>query len=152
MVLVKGLPTYTWDLLEQNFYRITTVIFQTSWRFSSASRRKLSHDDFYTDIDWIFKINEIWISKRKLTNTLTNHNQCVPWVFLKDFTKQVDSHIVRPKSTSSDKFWYTSLNFAYIHAIDHFFFYFIEIEDPIVFFIKFLDCTLKCSVTLFEKL
>ena len=33
-------------------------------------------DDFQKDIDWIFKINEICISNRKQTKTLTNRIQC----------------------------------------------------------------------------
>ena len=55
--------------------RVNTIIFQTPWHFASASRLKFSHDDFYTDIDWIFKINEINLSNRKPTNTMTNRIQ-----------------------------------------------------------------------------
>ena len=55
--------------------RVNTIIFQTPWHFAFASRLKFSHDDVYTDIDWIFKINEINISNRKPTNTLTNRIQ-----------------------------------------------------------------------------
>ena len=37
---------------------ISTIIFQTAWSFASASRLKFLQDDFQTDSDWIFKINE----------------------------------------------------------------------------------------------
>ena len=52
-----------------------TIIFHTMWHFAAASRLKFSHDDFQTYSDWIFKINEICISNRKPTNTLTNRIQ-----------------------------------------------------------------------------
>ena len=37
----------------------STIIFQTVWHFASASRLNFSHDDFLTDSDWVFKINEL---------------------------------------------------------------------------------------------
>ena len=37
----------------------TTIIFQTSWHFASASGLKFSHDDHNNDNDWIFNISEI---------------------------------------------------------------------------------------------
>ena len=64
-----------------NIEEITTVIFQTVWHFASASRLKFSHDDFQTDSDWIFKINDICISNRKSINTLTNRIQSAFGVF-----------------------------------------------------------------------
>ena len=71
-----------------------TIIFQTAWHFASASRLKFSHDNFQTDSDWIFKINEICISNRKPTNTLTNRIQSAFDVyFFQDFTKHVASKI-----------------------------------------------------------
>ena len=46
-----------------------------SLTLAAASRLKFSQNDFYTDIDWIFKLNEICISNGKQTNTLTNRIQ-----------------------------------------------------------------------------
>ena len=43
--------------------------------FALASWLKFLYYDSYTDIDWIFKLNEIIILK-KPTNTLTNRIQC----------------------------------------------------------------------------
>ena len=63
------------------------TIFQTAWHFASASRLKCSHDYFQTDSDWIFKINEICISNRKPTNTLTNRIQSAFGVFSSRFYK-----------------------------------------------------------------
>ena len=37
----------------------STIIFQTVWHFASASRLNFSHDDFLSDSDWVFKINEL---------------------------------------------------------------------------------------------
>ena len=71
---------------------LLTITFQTAWHFASASRLKFSHDDFQTDSDWTFKINEICMSNRKPTNTLTNRIQSAFGVyFFKIFTKHVDS-------------------------------------------------------------
>ena len=83
--------------LDDTIYFLCTLIFQTVRHFASVSRLKCSQNDFYTDINWIFKLNQVSISNRKPTNTLTNHVQCV---FLKDFTKHLDNHIV-PKNTQA---------------------------------------------------
>ena len=92
-------------ILQQNFSIVKwTIIFQTARHFTSASRQKFSHDNFYTDVDWIFNIQENCISNRKPTNTLTSPIQCAFREYLKDFTKHMDSNIV-PKNTSNSKHW-----------------------------------------------
>ena len=47
----------------------------TSVTLVSASRLNFSHDDFQTDSDWFFKINDICVSNRKPGYTLTNRIQ-----------------------------------------------------------------------------
>ena len=83
--------------LDDTIYFLCTLIFQTVRHFTSVSRLKCSQNDFYTDINWIFKLNQVNISNRKPTNTLTNHVQCV---FLNDFAKHFDNHIA-PKNTQA---------------------------------------------------
>ena len=75
---------------------------------------KFSHDDFYTNIDWIFKLNEICISNRNSTNTLTNCIQCAFGVnFLKilQFTWTVIECLRHEKIITFDVLYQ---NYAYL--------------------------------------
>ena len=56
--------------------------FPNSVTFRFSEQAKISHDDFYTDVDWIFKLTEIL----NPTNPMS-----VRCVFLKDITKHLDS-------------------------------------------------------------
>ena len=63
---------------------------------ASASRLKCLHDDVQTDSDWISKINEIGISNRKPTNTLTNRFQSAFGVYffkILQYTSTVRLHL-----------------------------------------------------------
>ena len=63
------------------------AMYKYYYRFSNSvtlcliEQAKFSHDDFYTNIDWIFKLNEICISNGNSTNTLTNCIQCAFGVY-----------------------------------------------------------------------
>ena len=81
-----------------------------TFRFSEQA--KISHDDFYTDVDWIFKLTEIL----NPTNPMS-----VRCVFLKDITKHLDSQKTT-KNTTLFKFQHLcmvskifNLNHAYMY-------------------------------------
>ena len=71
-------PSIPWQAqLMKDMFTRHNIIFQSAWHFASVSKLKFSNDDYYTHIEWIFKLNGICISNRKSTNTLTNLIQSV---------------------------------------------------------------------------
>ena len=63
------------DEIRVNSTSIINMLFLLS--FSKQRDTQIFTRRFLTDINWIFKINEICISNRKPANTLNNRNQCV---------------------------------------------------------------------------
>ena len=88
--------------------------FPNSVTLCLIEQAKFSHDDFYTNIHWIFKLNEICISNRNPTNTLTNCIQCAFGVnFLKilQFTWTVIECLRHEKIITFDVLYQ---NYAYL--------------------------------------
>ena len=100
--------------------------FPNNIRLCFSKPAKFSHDDFYIDINWFFKLNEIFIWNRNPTNTLINCILCVfKWVFpkalIENKTRSQITHHYFETLTQKYLIWlsltYKLLTFLFFHLV-----------------------------------